>query len=101
MKVSLSGSPSLAHERANLRDGLDCAYLVVREHDRDEHRVVAQGRAHVLNAHDPFFVDGQPRNLPPALLQSVADAARRGVLDGRGYDMSSVARVLLRDAAYG
>src|SRR5205085_822644 len=74
-EVFVSGGASHAHERADFGDGLDGADLVVGEHDGDEHRVGAEGRTHVLDAHDAVVVDGQSRYLPAAAFERFADAA--------------------------
>src|ERR1043165_2272053 len=76
---------SLANDLADLANRLDRSDLIVGEHHRDEYRVGPQRFAHVFNSHNPVLVNGQTRNFPTALLQRVANAAYRWMLD-RGRD---------------
>src|SRR2546423_670700 len=100
-EVLVSGGAPLAHERADFGDGLDGSNLVVGEHDCDEHRFGAEGRANVLDAHDAFVVDGQARYLPVSPFESLADAAHRRVLDCRSDDVATALGGSFGDAADG
>ena len=72
--------------RGDLGDRLDRADLVVGEHDRDEDRLVVEGRLELVGVDAAVAVDRQLDDLEPELLEVAQGVADRVVLDRRGHD---------------
>ena len=70
----------------DLGDRLDRADLVVGEHDRDEDRLVVEGRLELVGIDPPIAVDRQLDDLEPELLEVAQRVADGVVLDRRGHD---------------
>ena len=79
-RIRMKRNTPLAAERADGLNGLERADLVVGEHDRHERRVVADGRRHVLDAHNAVFVHIQQRYLKALPAQLVKRVQHRMVL---------------------
>src|SRR2546423_12926518 len=90
-----------AHERAYLFDGLNGSYLVIGEHQGDEHCIWSYGALNIFNANQPIVVNWQARHFPSALLHSVADAAHRWMLDFRCDDVATVSLCGFAQPAHG
>jgi hypothetical protein len=86
----------LAGDAPDLAHGLDGARLGVRVHQRDEDGVRPNGAAHVLGVDHPVAIDGQIGRLESVLLEVLARAQDRVVLDLRGDDVAAAPR--MRDA---
>ena len=73
------------HPAADLGDRLDRADLVVREHDRDEDRLVGDGGIDMVGVDPAVAIDRQLDDLEPELLE-VAQGVTDGVVLDRGRD---------------
>src|SRR5437870_6821110 len=55
-----------AHQRANLRDRLNRADLVISHHYADQHRVGTNRCAHIFKSHESVVVNRQTSHVPTA-----------------------------------
>ena len=77
-------------ERADRRDRLQHADLVVGGHDADEDGVRAERGVHRRGIDEPAGVDAEPRHLDrPVRFERGADVEHRGVLGRQGHDVAS------------
>ena len=72
--------------RRDLGDRLDRADLVVGEHDRDEDRLVVEGRLELVGVDPAVAIDRQLDDLEPELLEVAQGVPDGVVLDRRGHD---------------
>src|SRR2546430_15572154 len=79
-----------AHQRANLRDRLNRADLVISHHYADQHRVGTNRFPHIFKSHDSVVVNGQASHVPTALFQKIEGAAHRRMFDRGSDDVPSV-----------
>src|SRR5437870_13612702 len=75
----------LAHQRADLRDRLNRAELVVGHHYADQNRVGSNRCPRIFKSHESIVVNRQTSHYPTALFQKIDCAAHRRMLD-RGSD---------------
>ena len=86
-RVRVEDDALFAADRADLRDGLDGADLVVGVHDRHKAGILADGAAHLLGRDDAVFVDVQQRDLVAVFLQLLERMQYRVMLKCRGNDV--------------
>ena len=79
-RVRVEDNTLFAADRADLRDGLDGADLVVGVHDRHKAGILADSAAHLLGRDDAVFMDVQQRDLVAVFLQLLERMQHRVML---------------------
>jgi len=74
------------HARGDLGDRLDRADLVVGEHDRDQDRLVVEGRLELVRVDPAVAIHRQLDDLEAELLEVAERVAHGVMLDRRGHD---------------
>jgi hypothetical protein len=87
--VRVERDAPLRRDAPDLLDRHQRAGLAVRRLDRDQDRVGTQRVPHVVRVHQPLAVDRQIRHGVTGLLQRLAGAQERMVLDHGGDDVSA------------
>ena len=72
---------------ADLRDGMNRADFVVRQHDRNQNGLIRDGVPHVVRIDPAGFIDGQIRDLDTFFLQRLRRIDHRAVFGRRGDDV--------------
>ncbi len=83
-RVAVEGDLLLPAERADLRDGLHGADLVVGKHDGDQRRILPDGGLQVLQTDHPVLVHVQQRHLKALFFQLVQGVQHGVVLEFGG-----------------
>src|SRR5205823_1317066 len=96
--VRVEDDPLLFRELPDRGDVLDRADLVVREHDRDEDRLVRDRLLHVVHVHEAVRLHRDGRHLAPLPLEPLAGVEPRALLDRRRDDVVTLLAVHLGDA---
>ena len=65
-----SSAPRSCDDGADLGQRLQDADLVVRRHDRDEHGLVGDRRAQLVEVDEAVAVDAEPRDAPALALRA-------------------------------
>ena len=97
-RVGVEDDPLVLGQLSNRRHVLDRADLVVREHDRDEDRLVRDRLANRVELHQTVRPHGHVRRLEALPLQALTDVQARPLLDGGGDDVVALFPVHLGDA---
>src|SRR5437660_1174662 len=97
-RVGVEDDPPLLGQLPDRRHVLDRADLVVREHDRDEDRLVRDRLADRVELHQTVRPHGHVRRLEALPLQALTDVQARPLLDGGGDDVVALFPVHLGDA---
>jgi hypothetical protein len=97
-RVGVEEDPFLFRDRADLRDRLQHADLVVGGHDRDEDRLVGDRVAQLVEADAAVLLDRQIRHARALLLELLAGVDDRLVLGHARDDVIALLAIHLGDA---
>src|SRR5438876_981664 len=96
--VGMEDDPLFLRELADRGDVLDRADLIVREHDRDEDRLVRDRLLHVVDVHEAVRLHRDVRHRESLPLEPLAGIEPRPLLDRRRHDVVALLAVHLGDA---
>ena len=88
-------------DAGDLRDGLDCADLVVGVHDGDEDGLGGDGLLNLLRVDHAMFVDGEVGGADAVRLQVAAHLGHGRMFDRRGDDVVATVTVGFRNSLDG